>query len=102
MGKDMEQRLYRGTEWPRALAALLGFIVLIVGSGCVWDNFISPSHEDAVVAGPRLNLSNHSHDLGRISFRHSTEYRIPFANTGDQPLQISRIDLTPGQPGGCT
>jgi len=67
----------------RARLAILAVIVLLFAVFLIWRMNIE--------GGPRLELTQTEWDLGRVQHDSRTRIRVPFRNSGDSPLVISRV-----------
>jgi len=63
--------------------AILAVMVLLFAVFLIWRMNIE--------RGPRLELAQTEWDLGRVQHDSRTRIRVPFRNSGDSPLVISRV-----------
>lgn len=85
-----------GGHSSRGVFALLGLLALLGSLAACGPGAIGT----AAAEGPRLAFQQTSHDFGQISYSQPLEYRFPFTNTGNRPLNIGELRPEPPGPGG--
>lgn len=100
--------LSRPARYPWGLAlALLSALALLAGLAACTSSGTAPpptavAPPAAPAAGARLVFQEREHDFGSISHNgDKIEYRVPFTNTGSQPLQVGETKLAPLDPSSC-